>query len=203
MASEDALGYDVVRGPIVGRIDVDALARWVIAASESTGRGRPLVLVDGRSGTGKTTLAAALAQRLEAQLVHLDDIYPGWDGLAAAAEAVVRDVLAGPDPATRRPGWLRWDWGTGLQTEWNELDPDVPLVVEGCGSLSRRAAPFATCRLWLEDDDEVRKRRALHRDGETFGRQWERWAEQELAFIRSERPRDLADLVLRLEASDC
>lgn len=65
-----------------------------------------MVLVDGRSGTGKTTLGDQLARLLGAQVVHLDDVYPGWDGLRAAADAVVRDVLGAPS------GYRRWDWAT-------------------------------------------------------------------------------------------
>ncbi|GAA3339643.1 hypothetical protein GCM10017714_16110 [Curtobacterium pusillum] len=38
---------------------------------------RLVVLIDGRSGTGKTTLGNALAARLGAQIVHLDDVYRG------------------------------------------------------------------------------------------------------------------------------
>jgi hypothetical protein len=186
---------------------------------------RPVVLLDGRSGTGKTTLAGVLAGRLGAQLVHLDDLYPGWDGLRAASEAVVAEVLAAPphialplphDPppppidrragtahpgvpdVPARPRWRRFDWGTGLQAEWHALDATRPLVVEGCGALSRDSAPLATFRIWLDGDDAARKQRALDRDGETFAREWERWARQEDAFIAAEDPRSLADRVLHL-----
>jgi uridine kinase len=54
------------------------------------GERRPaLVLVDGPSGSGKSTLADALVRDGDpaallppgAQLLRLDDVYPGWDGL--------------------------------------------------------------------------------------------------------------------------
>jgi gluconate kinase len=153
--------------------------------------GRLVVLVDGRSGTGKTTLGRALAQQLGAQLVHLDDVYPGWDGLQAAADAVVRDVLGSPS------GYRRWDWTTASPADWVPLDPDAPIVVEGCGALSRASAPLATLRVWLTADGSERKRRALDRDGEVFAREWERWARQEEAFMDAEDPERLADVVLR------
>jgi gluconate kinase len=145
----------------------------------------------GRSGTGKTTLGRALAQQLGAQLVHLDDVYPGWDGLQAAADAVVRDVLGSPS------GYRRWDWTTASPADWVPLDPDAPIVVEGCGALSRASAPLATLRVWLTADGSERKRRALDRDGEVFAREWERWARQEEAFMDAEDPERLADVVLR------
>ena len=53
----------------------------------------PLIIgIDGRSGTGKTSLAAQLEQELTAaghsvHVLHLDDFYPGWDGLFDGVEA--------------------------------------------------------------------------------------------------------------------
>ncbi|WP_373682860.1 ATP-binding protein [Curtobacterium luteum] len=152
---------------------------------------RLVVLVDGRSGTGKTTLGGALAEQLGAQLVHLDDLYPGWDGLRDAADAVVRDVLGAPS------GYRRWDWEASEPAGWVSLHPDLPIVVEGCGALSRASAPMATLRVWLEADDDERRRRAIGRDGAVFEQEWERWAAQEIAFIAAEDPAALADVTVR------
>ena len=149
------------------------------------------MLIDGRSGTGKTTLGEALATELGAQLVHLDDVYPGWDGLSAAASAVVEDVLGAPS------GYRRWDWERSEPAGWVTLDPGALIVVEGCGALSRAAARLATLRIWMSADDASRKRRAIDRDGAVFAEQWDRWAAQEDAFIAAEDPASLADVVLR------
>ena len=157
----------------------------------SRSRPRLVVLIDGRSGTGKTTLGDALAAELDAQIVHLDDVYPGWDGLRAASEAVVTDVLG---PAS---GHTRWDWSTSQPAGWTAVDPERPIVIEGCGALSRASAPLASLRVWLEADDALRRRRAIERDGEVFAKEWERWAAQEEAFIATEDPVSLADVVVR------
>lgn len=169
---------------------VTSLAARARSAARAAGS-RLVVLVDGRSGTGKTTLAGALAGELGAQLVHLDDVYPGWDGLRAAADAVVSDVLGGPS------GHRRWDWGAGAPADWVDLDPSEPIVVEGCGALSRASAPLAVLRIWLTAEDQERWRRAIGRDGAVFAAEWDRWAAQEDAFIAAEDPATLADVVLR------
>ncbi|SDQ37982.1 Uridine kinase [Curtobacterium sp. UNCCL20] len=169
----------------------DSVAAAAAGAATARGDRRVVVLIDGRSGTGKTTLGDAVAERLGAQVAHLDSVYPGWDGLRAAADAVVTDVLGGPS------GYRRWDWGTSRQADWTAVDPDLPIVVEGCGALSRASAPLASLRVWLEADDDVRWDRAIGRDGEVFAREWERWAAQERAFIAAEDPAALADVVLR------
>ncbi len=169
---------------------VDALRAWMWT-------GAPVVrlLIDGRAGTGKTTLAAALKDPGTA-VVHMDDIYPGWDGLEVAAEAVFRTLIA-PHAAGQVGRWQRWDWQAEAPAEWHEIDPETSVIVEGCGALSRSAAPLATHRIWMEAPSAERHRRAIGRDGELFAAHWDRWAAQEATFIAANGPTELADLVLR------
>ncbi|GAA0997682.1 nucleoside/nucleotide kinase family protein [Subtercola frigoramans] len=171
----------------------------------------PVILIDGRSGSGKTDFSNALAEALTERwhspvtLVHLDDIYPGWSGLESASRHV-HDSLLSPcanstsdHPAA--PGWRRHDWATGHAAEWVTVDPSLPLLVEGTGSLSRQNAALATLTVWVELDDATRRDRALARDGETYEPYWEMWAEQENDFIAREGPRSLADVVIDLTRS--
>lgn len=156
------------------------------------GRHRPVVLIDGRSGSGKTTLARALAAAIDdAQLVRLDDFYPGWDGLDAGSRMVVDDVL---DPES--PGWRGWAWEHDRPASWHPLDPLRPLVIEGCGALSRASRARATLAVWVELDARTRKARALARDGDGYAPYWDRWSAQEDAFIDREHPQALADLII-------
>lgn len=150
------------------------------------------MIIDGRSGSGKTTLAQQLVQQNPgAQLVRLDDLYPGWDGLRAASDHVADSVL---NPAALR--WQRWDWQVGAPAEWHQLDATRPIIVEGAGALTRRSAALATLRVWVELDAATRKQRALARDGDTYAPHWDRWAAQEDEHLARENPRDLADLVI-------
>jgi len=165
---------------------------------------RPVVLLDGGSGSGKTTLARALRRELAArlgpvQLVSLDDCYPGWHGLALASQWVWQTILA-PD----EPGHPTWDWRHDEVSGWVPLDPERPIIVEGCGAISIRSAPLASSRLWYEVPADERKRRALGRgDGDGFRPWWDDWAEQEAALWSVNRPWRLADWVVHgdLEAS--
>jgi cytidylate kinase len=150
---------------------------------------RPVVLVDGGSGSGKSTLARQLAPLIGAELVRLDDIYPGWDGLEAASRHVGEQVLS----AHR---WQRWDWAAERAAEWHELDAEAPLVVEGSGALSAANRRLATFGIWIDLEAGERRRRALARDGDAYAPHWDRWAAQETAFFERERPDRLADVVI-------
>ncbi|HYN67497.1 MAG TPA: hypothetical protein VES93_11465 [Ornithinibacter sp.] len=165
------------------------------AASPAVGA-TVVVAVDGRSGSGKTLLGTAVAQQLGCPVVHLDEIYPGWDGLEAGVALVTGHVL---EPLARgeRAAYPRWDWMRSRPGRTIPVDAASHLVLEGCGALVPPAAAFATVRVWVDAPTEVRKERALSRDGETYAPHWERWAAQEDAVYAAARPWACADLVLR------
>lgn len=168
----------------------------VSAIRDAAGPRRAVVLIDGRSGSGKTVLGESLAPLLDAQLVSLDDLYPGWEGLEAGSEAVHETVLRAAVAGTSAPGWTRWDWAHGRAAEWHPLDPDRAIVIEGCGALSRPNRALATYGIWIELDAAERRRRSSARDHGRFDKFWRPWAAQEDAFIARENPRELADLVI-------
>jgi len=152
----------------------------------------PVLLIDGRSGSGKTELARAVVAGVPtAQLVRLDDLYPGWGGLEEGSRVVHDEILA-----SDRPRWRRWDWVLGRHAEWHELDSQRPLVIEGCGALSRDNRKLATFGIWVALDAETRKRRALDRDGASYEPHWDEWAAQEDAFLTRENPAAHADAVI-------
>ena len=156
-----------------------------------TRSGRIVVLVDGGSGAGKTTLATELAALLDAQLVSLDQLYPGWGGLEVGS-AMVRGSVLSPDT----PGYRRWDWTAHASAEWHPVDPVRDLIVEGSGSLAAANRALATYGVWVHLDYLERKRRAIRRDGDTYLDHWDRWEAQEHAFYLRERPDLLADVIV-------
>lgn len=162
----------------------------------------PFVLaVDGRSGSGKSELAAAVVGALRARgaavrLLALEDAYPGWSGLAAGVRAVAEGVLA---PLARgEPGaYRRYDWVAGRPAGTVTVAPDADvLVVEGCGAGAAACAPFVDALVWLEAPEPVRRDRALRRDAGSWAHLWDHWAAQEAALLAERDARALADLVL-------
>ena len=138
-------------------------------------RGVPVVTIDGYSGSGKSTLAAALARLLPGwQVLHLDDWYPGWDGLAQGAEVARR--IAADLRGGHASSYEAWDWENGT-TGATICVPLVPTIIEGCGAWDADA----DLSVWVADPGEAeRRRRALARDGQTYAPHWQRWAEQDL-----------------------
>ena len=158
------------------------------------GRRTRVVAIDGRSGSGKTSLAARLRPQLGAPVVTLEDLYGGWDGLEHGVDLLVSEVLE-PLSAGRAARVPRYNWVTAAwEAPW-VLEPPEVLIVEGVGAGARRAAAYASLLVWVESAASVRKKRALDRDGETFAPHWDTWAAQEDAMLRRERTADRADIV--------
>jgi uridine kinase len=154
-----------------------------------------VIAIDGRSGAGKTSLAARLRGTLGAPVVTLEDLYGGWDGLERGVDLLVSDVLA-PLRAGRPALVPRYDWVTGQWARPWQLTPPETLIVEGVGAGARRAAAYASMLIWVAATASARKKRALDRDGETFAPYWDQWAAQEDAMLARERTQDRADLVI-------
>jgi hypothetical protein len=155
---------------------------------DGIGRGR-VILLDGRSGSGKTVLADAIvSDHPEYQLVRMDDLYRGWDGLSAASSLMPALLLGSPVRT--------WDWAAGEASgPWLELDTLRPILVEGCGALTRASRLLAYYGIWLDLDEVTRRDRALRREPD-FAPHWDAWARQEDTHIATETPGFLADVVI-------
>ena len=175
------------------------LVAALLAAPAAAGATRVLA-IDGRSGSGKTSIARAVAQDTGAALVSLEDLYGGWDGLEEGIERARAQVLEplGRGAAAAVP---RYDWEAGEWAAPWRLEPPALLIVEGVGAGARSLARYTSVLAWLELGERERRELALTRDGELYAPHWERWAAQEDAYIEREQPRERADRVLTVQVA--
>ncbi len=158
------------------------------------GRGR-LVSIDGPAGAGKTTLADEVAALAPGTVViHMDDLYEGWDGLPQ----VGRQLAGLLRPlADRLPGsYRRYDWHAEAFAETVTVEPTDLLVLEGVGSGCRMHDDLIGVLVWVEAPYDLRMRRGIERDGEAFAARWKAWAEAEDVLFAHHHTRQRADLVV-------
>jgi hypothetical protein len=128
--------------------------------------GRPRVIaVDGRSSSGKTTLAGRLAAcEAHTHVVHTDDIawhhsMFGWADLLT--EEILRPVRSGHAVSFRPPAW---------DTRGRPGTIDVPagvstVIVEGVGSARRELVDEFDASVWVQSDLPTMDRRNMARGG--------------------------------------
>jgi uridine kinase len=179
-----------------------------LAAPPTLGAGR-LLCIDGPAGSGKTTLAnevlASVPGSVEVALVHMDDIYPGWGGLAPGVEHVSQ-LLVAPLAAGLPGRYRRYDWHAGQEAEWHDVAPVDLLVIEGVGAGALDYDALITTLVWVNAPRDIRIDRGLARDAALVGldqpddelrEHWLAWSRDEDEHFARHRTRERADLVVQ------
>jgi uridine kinase len=158
-----------------------------------------VVAVDGPAGSGKSTFAERLSDRLAGRgvVLHLDDMYAGWTGLTGDLDERVLDQVLSPLAAGRDARWQRYDWAAGAFDGWVDLPAPEVLVIEGCGAGNTALSAYLNLLVWIEAAADERVRRGRARAGEEQMQHWMRWTELERELFATERTRERADLRFR------
>lgn len=177
-----------------------------LLARELERRGRLLLAIDGRCGSGKTSLAAALAQELGGNVFHMDDFYlpfaargEGWQSVPAGnmdLDRLRREVLL-PLRAGENVLYRAFDCRGGRFYETEHI-PFRPLsIVEGSYSLHPSLRDFYDLRLFLTLDPALQRERLLRREGAARFKDFEAlWIPMEERYFDRCAVRDCADCVM-------
>jgi hypothetical protein len=161
-----------------------------------------VITIDGRAGGGKSTLAEALSPRIgNAPIVHMDDLYRGWDdALTAQLTATLRDQILNPIGLGKTGGYRAWDWHRGAVGEVRTIPKHPFLILEGVGASQRIVRPFASTMVWIEITPSQGLERVLQRDSlfatdlEEYRGRMLSWQGQELLHFAAENTFDTAHL---------
>ena len=123
---------------------------------------RPLVLVDGKGGSGKTSFAVKLAAILNANLVSTDDVAWWLDPIHWDDELLNGIILPWLDEKNVEytpSGWLKKN-----REGFIAVAPSKPLVIEGCGACRKNLRELATYSVWIDTDPILARERVIQRD---------------------------------------
>ena len=200
MATSDPAPVQLPDGePWAGPWRSVALADLVADLLQHDGGDRPLVVaVDGRSASGKSTLAARLVDAVAgAHVVHTDDV-AWWQGFFDWADlmrsGILEPVRAGAAVAFTPPAWTeRGRPGAITVPAGVSL-----LVVEGVGAGRRELAAVVDVTVWVQAETQVRSAREDARiaAGEVTETLVEEWQREELPFLAAQRTWERADHVV-------
>lgn len=188
-----------------------SIARWQrVSTQELVDRlglpdrttGNRVILVDGRSAGGKTTLARRFQEALPgAAIVHTDDVawnhsFFDWD--TQLIDNVLAPVRRNEPVRYRPPGWVANGRDGAIVVE---AERDV--IVEGVGAGRASIAAWADAVVWVQSDFDEARVRGIARDREFGARPadevesfWDEWMRSELPFLEAEQPWQSATVIV-------
>ena len=167
---------------------------------------RFVIAIDGRCGSGKTTLTEILCRRLEADAVHMDYFYLTPEQRTAARfsepggnvnyERFSEEVL----PRLGKPegfSYRRYDFPTRSFPEICSVRSGQRVIVEGAYSLHPVFGAYADLRVLSDIGREEQDRRILLRNGPEGLKNFKKiWIPLEENYLSACRIREICDIVI-------
>lgn len=165
------------------------------------GSPKPLVLaIDGPAGSGKSTLAGEIARAFagtyDAEVIHLDELYNGWDE-ALSQELFLRIAQVIAAQRAGKPTEIAiYDWSAAAFSGVKEIKAVQLLIIEGVGSSNQLLQANLTTSIWLDIDQSIGLVRVLERDGEEIRGEMVKWQKMESKYFARDLTRERADFIL-------
>ena len=165
-----------------------------------------LVALDGRCGSGKTTLAEQLAERFPQSItVHTDDFYlppsrrvTGWEKIPCANMDIqrLRDEVVAPARAGQAFSYQAYSCREGAYLPPRPLGSAPLVIVEGSYSCHPTLADCYDLKVFVTCSKEEQARRLLAREGERYSGFTARWIPLEEGYFAKFQIEQTVDFIL-------
>jgi len=161
---------------------------------------QPVIAIDGPAGAGKTTLAQnlalACASSLSNTVIHMDDLYDGWDNALNEDFSSVLANIVSQHKSSKNISFSRYDWHEQKFAEPHELPHSELLILEGVGSGQSAIRSALSALIWIDISAPEGLARVISRDGDSIRNQMEKWLTLQEQHFRTEGTQNASDFVL-------
>jgi len=173
---------------------IEALAEITRAVDQ------PIIAIDGPAGAGKTTLASTLSLALSPQMsttvIHMDELYPGWENALGDELTKTLTWLTSCHKAKKPLLYSSFNWIV------NEFSPPKShastqlLILEGVASAQLPIEESLATLIWLDLDPEIGFRRVIERDGESISLEMKTWLVTQEQHFAADRTKERCEFLL-------
>ena len=161
---------------------------------------QPIIAIDGPAGAGKTTLASlielAVAKEFTTLLVHMDDLYAGWDraldeNFTHALIKIVESHKSGEGITFAKFNWAENIFGEKVRHESKKL-----LILEGVGSGQRAIREDLSSLIWIDISPRDGLTRVIAREGSGIEIHMQKWLTSQSEHFRENSTQEESDFIL-------
>ena len=186
-------------------LKTEELKRYILER-QKTGA-RTLIAIDGRCGSGKTTLAAELMEAAGCTVIHMDYFYlraeqrtperldePGGN---VDRERFLEEVLGPLKDGAEIISYHVFDHTIMDLREQVTVVPDTVVVIEGSYSMHPDLTEYYDLRVFLTIPEDVQRARIIAREGEEKAEMFfKRWIPMEEKYFSHFKIEEKADVVI-------
>ena len=173
---------------------IDALAEIAHSVDQ------PIIAIDGPAGAGKTTLAStiflALSPQISTTVIHMDELYPGWQ--SALSEELTKTLtwLTSCHKAKKPLLYSSFNWATNEFHEPQSRPSTHLLILEGVASAQLPIEESLATSIWLDLDPLVGYQRVIDRDGANISREMTQWLVMQEQHFAADRTKERCEFLL-------
>jgi uridine kinase len=173
---------------------IDALAEIAHSVDQ------PIIAIDGPAGAGKTTLALtvslALSPQISTTVIHMDELYPGWE--SALGEELTKTLtwLTSCHKAKKPLLYSTFNWEANEFADPKSHPSTHLLILEGVASAQIAIEETLATSIWLDLDPLIGYQRVIDRDGENISREMTQWLVMQEQHFAADRTKERCDFLL-------
>lgn len=169
-----------------------------------------IIAIDGRCGSGKSTLGNKLAEMTGADVLHMDDFY-----LRKEQRTPERYSTPGENVDHERVEEFLRQWREGNPFTWQKFDhrtlepgqtflkyPIKKLVVEGSYCMHPDLRKYYTLTVFVQAEQETRFARLRKREKENFVNFEQKWIPLEEKYFQEMHIEEICDVIVSNENDD-
>jgi uridine kinase len=161
---------------------------------------QPIIAIDGPAGAGKTTLAQtislALSPHMSTTVIHMDELYPGWEKALGGELTQTLTWLTSCHKARKPLMYSIFDWHSNEFSAPKTLPSTELLILEGVASAQIAIEDSLATSLWLDLDPQIGFQRVIERDGSTISSEMKKWLATQEQHFAKDRTKERCEFIL-------